>query len=187
MPSRTAVILSCASVPEKRKLTHTALIIRERIINMFRERGIKGERLALVAALTLGQKNMLDPEQKQHFIRAGVMHIMAVSGLHAMILSLFVFRLLFFLKGKLNVVRVVITIVILWAFAFITGLTPSVLRATLMFSFLQAGKIMKRPVNGINSVLASAFVLILDQTIGDIRCGIPPFLFGSHLYYLLLP
>ena len=149
------------SVPEKRKLTHTALIIRERIINMFRERGIKGERLALVAALTLGQKNMLDPEQKQHFIRAGVMHIMAVSGLHAMILSLFIFRLLFFLKGKFNVVRVVITIVILWAFAFITGLTPSVLRATLMFSFLQAGNIMKRPVNGINSVLASAFVLIL--------------------------
>lgn len=148
-------------VPEKRKLTHSALIIREKIINMFRERGIKGERLALVAALTLGQKNMLDPEQKQYFIRAGVMHIMAVSGLHAMILSLFIFKLLFFLKGKLNIVRVVITIVILWAFAFITGLTPSVLRATLMFSFLQAGNIMKRPVNGINSVLASAFVLIL--------------------------
>ena len=149
------------SVPEKRKLTHSALIIREKIIDMFRERGIRGERLALVAALTLGQKNMLDPEQKQHFIKAGVMHIMAVSGLHAVILSLFIFKLLFFLKGRLNIVRIVVTIVILWAFAFITGLTPSVLRATLMFSFLQAGNLMKRPVNGINSVLASAFILIL--------------------------
>ena len=148
-------------IPEHRKLTHTALIIREKIIDMFRERGIRGERLALVAAITLGQKNMLDPEQKQHFIKAGVMHIMAVSGLHAVILSLFVFKLLFFLKGRLNVVRVFITILILWAFAFVTGLTPSVLRATLMFSFLQAGNIMRRPVNGINSVLASAFFLIL--------------------------
>lgn len=149
------------SVPEHRKLRYNALIIRNRIIDMFRERGIKGERLALVAAITLGQKNMLDPEQKQHFIKAGVMHIMAVSGLHAVILSLFIFKLLFFLKGRLSILRVIITISILWLFAFVTGLTPSVLRATLMFSFLQAGNLLKRPVNGINSVLASAFVLIL--------------------------
>ena len=65
------------------------------------------------------------------------------------------------MKGRFNILRITITILILWSFAFVTGLTPSVLRATLMFSFLQAGKLMKRPVNGINSVLASAFILIL--------------------------
>jgi len=149
------------SVPERRKLAHKALIIRENIINMFRKRGIKGERLALVSAITLGQKNMLDPEQKTWFIKAGVMHIMAVSGLHAVILSLFIFKLLFFMKGRLNILRVIITLILLWSFAFVTGLTPSVLRATLMFSFLQAGNLLKRPANGINSVLASAFILIL--------------------------
>jgi competence protein ComEC len=149
------------SIPETRKLTHRALIIREKIINMFRERGIQGERLALVSAITLGQKNMLDPDQKTWFIKAGVMHIMAVSGLHAVILSLFIFKLLFFMKGRLNILRVIITLILLWSFAFVTGLTPSVLRATLMFSFLQAGNLLKRPANGINSVLASAFVLIL--------------------------
>jgi len=148
-------------IPSHRKLIHRALIIREKIINMYKERGLSGERLALAAAITLGQKNMLDPEQKQNFIKAGVMHIMAVSGLHAVILSLFIFNLLFFLKGRLNILRIIVAIVILWAFAFVTGLTPSVLRATLMFSFLQAGTLMKRPVNGVNSVLASAFVLIL--------------------------
>jgi competence protein ComEC len=148
-------------VPVHRKLIHRALIIREKIIQMYRERGITGERLALVAAITLGQKSMLDPEQKLNFIKAGVMHIMAVSGLHAVLLSLFVFYLLFFLKGRFNILRILITILILWSFAFVTGLTPSVLRATLMFSFLQAGTLMKRPVNGINSVLASAFILII--------------------------
>lgn len=149
------------NIPDHRKLAHRALIIREKIISMYRERGITGERLALVAAMTLGQRNMLDPEQKQNFIKAGVMHIMAVSGLHAVILSLFVFSLLFFLKRRFNILRIIITIFILWAFAFVTGLTPSVLRATLMFSFIQAGNLMKRKVNAINSVLASAFVLIL--------------------------
>jgi competence protein ComEC len=148
-------------VPSGRNLIYNALIIREKIIAMYKERGITGERLALVAAITLGQKNMLDPDQKQNFIRAGVMHIMAVSGLHSVILSLFVFNLLFFLKGRFNILRIIITLLILWSFAFVTGLTPSVLRATLMFTFIQAGTVMKRPVNGINSVLASAFVLII--------------------------
>jgi competence protein ComEC len=147
--------------PPHRNLIPRALIMREKIISMFRERGITGQRLALVAAITLGQKSMLEPDQKLNFMKAGVMHIMAVSGLHAVILSLFVFSLLFFMKRRFNIARIIITILILWIFAFVTGLTPSVLRATLMYSFLQAGKLMKRPVNGINSVLASAFVLII--------------------------
>jgi competence protein ComEC len=148
-------------VPKHRKLIHKALILRERIIDMYKERGIAGDRLALVAAITLGQKSMLDADQKNYFIKAGVMHIMAVSGLHTVILSMFVFHILFFLKNRFNVIRILITLMLLWSFAFVTGLTPSVLRATLMFSFLQAGNLMKRPVNGINSVLASGFVLII--------------------------
>lgn len=147
--------------PPRISLKYRALIIRERIIEMYRERGITGERLALVSAMTLGQKNMLDPEQKEIFVKAGVMHIMAVSGLHAMVISLFISKLLFFLIGKLKPYRVIITIVLLWSFAFITGLTPSVLRASIMFSFLETGKLIRRNVNNINSVLASAFIMIL--------------------------
>jgi competence protein ComEC len=149
------------SAPVHRKLIYRALILRDRIIRMYNERGITGERLALVAAITLGQKNMLDADQKSYFIKAGVMHIMAVSGLHTVILSLFVFKVLFFLKGRFNIIRILITLIIVWGFAFVTGLTPSVLRATMMFSFLQAGSLLKRPANGINSVLASALVLML--------------------------
>ncbi len=148
-------------IPGYREFRYRALIIREKLISMYRERGITGERLALVAAIILGQKNMLEPEQKQNFMKAGVMHIMAVSGLHAGILSLFIFNVLFFMKRRLKVLRVILTILILWSFAFVTGLTPSVLRATLMFSFLHAGNLMKRRVNSINSVLASSFILIL--------------------------
>lgn len=148
-------------IPRHRSPAQSALIIRDKIIGMYEERGIKGERLALVAAITLGQKSMLEEEQKQIFIRAGVMHIMAVSGLHVIILSLFVLKLLFFMKGKYQILRILITILFLWTFAFVTGLTPSVLRATLMFTFIQAGNLIDRKVNGVNSVLASAFVLIV--------------------------
>ncbi len=151
----------CHITPERRKLTHKALIIREKIIDMYRNRGITGDRLALVAAITLGQKNLLDNEQKQYFMKAGVMHIMAVSGLHAVILSMFIQYLLFFLKGRFAMVRIILTVLFLWAFAFVTGLTPSVLRATIMVTFIQTGKLLGRNVNSLNSVLASAFFLLL--------------------------
>jgi competence protein ComEC len=147
--------------PKHRKLIHQALITRKRILSMYEQRGIKGDTLAIVAAITLGQKNMLDQEQKLHFMKAGIMHLMAVSGLHAFILSMFVFNLLFFLKRKLEPLRSVIAIFFLISFAFITGLTPSVLRATIMFTFLQGSKHMKRNVNSLNSVFASAFILLL--------------------------
>ena len=100
LPARKDIISHVS--PEHRKLIHRALIIREKIIGMYKERGITGERLALVAAITLGQKNMLDADQKSYFIKAGVMHIMAVSGLHTVILSLFVFNVLFFLKRTIQ-------------------------------------------------------------------------------------
>jgi len=149
------------SRPSHLRLRYRALIIRERIIRMYSERGISDERIGLVAAITLGEKNLLDPEQKQIFIKAGVMHIMAVSGLHAVILSMFIMNMLFFLKGRLEFLRILAAVVLLWGFAYVTGLTPSVLRAALMFSFLQAGRLMKRDVNSINSVLASAMVLLI--------------------------
>lgn len=149
--------------PTKRTLRNHAFIIRNRIVEMFEERGLKGERLALVAAITLGQKSLLDPETKLNFSKAGAMHIMAVSGLNAGILSVFIFNILFFMRGRLGTLRALITIMIIWLFAFITGLSPSVERATLMFSFLQAGKMINRQANGINTVLASGFVMMIIQ------------------------
>ncbi len=148
-------------VPDKRDFRHKALIIRERIIDMYRNRGITGRNLALIAAMTVGEKGLLEQDQKEIFVKAGIMHIMAVSGLHAVVLSMFVFNLLFFLKGRFNILRIIVALLILWSFAFVTGLTPSVMRATLMFSFIQAGNLLKRPANSMNSVMASAFVLII--------------------------
>ena len=147
--------------PEKRKFRYLALIFREKLLNIYRHNGIEGEKLAIIAAITLGEKGLLEPVQKEIFSKAGIMHIMAVSGLHAGIVALLVSWLFFFLRGKLRPIKEVISIASLWVFAFITGLSPSVMRSALMFSFLIAGRLIKRPVNPINSLLASAFVLII--------------------------
>ena len=93
------------------------------------------------------------------FSRSGTMHIMAVSGLHVGMVSLGLSLMLFFLRGRLKVIRTIIIVAALWAFAFITGLTPSVLRATIMFTFLQAGTLLHRQTTAMNTLLASAFIL----------------------------
>jgi len=156
--------------PAKRGLKAKALITREKIIGMFSERGISGQNLATVAAITLGEKKLLEEEHKENFIKAGIMHIMAVSGLHAMILSLVIFKALFFVGGRFRFIRSLAAVVLLWVFAFITGLSPSVMRAVVMFTFLQSGTLLRRPVNSLNSVLASAFFLLLVK---------PSMLFGT--------
>ncbi len=178
--------ISGFSVPEKRKLVHSALIIREKIIDMFRERGIEGDRLALVAAITLGQKNMLDPEQKQYFIKAGVMHIMAVSGLHAVILSLFIFNLLFFLKGRLNILRVsdnpAATMVICFCHR-----THSFGSESYTHVHIPSGReyhektCQSHKLSSCFSIRANTY-----QAIGDLRCRIPALLFCSHFHNQLL-
>jgi competence protein ComEC len=147
-------------VPDgRRNLRELSLIVAHRMIAAFRKAGLRGEELGLVTALTIGDKELLGREHLTSFSRSGAMHIMAVSGLHVGMISLALSWLLFFLRGRLRIIRALIIVPALWGFAFITGLSPSVLRATIMFSFLQAGSLMHRPPSSMNSLLASAFIL----------------------------
>ncbi len=140
-------------------LRERSLVAAQGMIRAFEKAGLQGEELGLVTALTIGDKDLIDKEQLTTFSRSGAMHIMAVSGLHVGMISLGLSFMLFFLRGKFNVMKSVIIITALWGFAFITGMSPSVLRATIMFTFLQAGTLLHRPAPGMNSLLASAFIL----------------------------
>ncbi len=137
----------------------SSLVAAHRMISAFKAAGLDGEELGLVTALTIGDKDLIDKEHLTTFSRSGAMHIMAVSGMHVGMISLGLSFLLFFLRGRLKILKVLIIMTALWGFAFITGMSPSVLRATIMFTFLQAGTLMHRPATSINTLLASAFIL----------------------------
>jgi competence protein ComEC len=119
-----------------------SLVAAHRMISAFKVAGLDGEELGLVTALTIGDKDLIDKEHLTTFSRSGAMHIMAVSGMHVGMISLGLSFLLFFLRGRLQILKVLIIMTALWGFAFITGMSPSVLRAT-----------------SINTLLASAFIL----------------------------
>jgi competence protein ComEC len=143
----------------RRTVRESSLVAARGMTDAFRRAGLQGEELGLVMALTIGDKELLEKDRLTSFSRSGAMHIMAVSGLHVGMISMALSWLLFFLKGRLRWVRSLIIVPALWGFAFLTGMSPSVLRATIMFTFLQAGYLLNRQSSGMNSLLASAFIL----------------------------
>ncbi len=90
------------------------------------------------------------------------MHILAVSGMHVGIIYILLNTILIFSKNKYGkVIKVIIIVISLWLYAFITGLTPSVCRAALMFSFIAIGSIYSKQNNTYNSIFSSAFILLI--------------------------
>jgi len=144
-------------------LKYSALNFRQQIIRTFEKYGISEINAGVLSALTLGYKNKLDEKVRAAYSAAGAMHVLAVSGLHVGIIYL-VLNFIFgwtklFYKG--NNIKYTFIILALWCYAFITGLSPSVMRATLMFSFIAFGQLLNKQINIYNSLAASAFLLLL--------------------------
>lgn len=119
--------------------------------------------MAVASALLVGHKDWLDKETLTAYASTGAMHVLAVSGLHVGIIylvlqRLFNFLLLRFKRGQW--ISAGLQLAGIWLFALITGLSPSVIRAATMFTFVIIGTNLKRPVHVYNSIAASAFLLL---------------------------
>ena len=136
--------------------------IRNCLLDVFNRAGLSGNELAVASALVLGYKADFDDELRQAYSASGAMHVLAVSGLHVgivyMVLATFL-KLTPFIN-RLRWLRALLSLVFLWLFAMITGMSPSVMRATTMFSFIAAGEALDRRAYTYNSIAASAFVLL---------------------------
>jgi competence protein ComEC len=134
---------------------------QRRGLEIFADSPVGEKEYAVLAALTLGNKQWLDDDLRASYVAAGAMHILAVSGLHVGIIMEVLSFLLSFLNKKRRgvVIKNIIIIVCLWLYAGVVGFSPSVMRATVMFSFVLAGQTFYRPLSTYNSLAASAFFL----------------------------
>lgn len=149
--------------PNKVNLQTIADGIRGRLMLYLSNWPIEERERRVAQALLLGYRHDIDRELLADFGNAGVTHVLAVSGLHVGILYLFATKLLFFLGSgrRSELLRSLIILLILWIYALITGLSPSIMRAATMFSFVAIGGAFKRSVSIYNTLLASAFFLLL--------------------------
>ena len=121
--------------------------LRSKIMDQLALQPFGKDELAVIQAILLGYRNDVDKSLGDNYKAAGAMHIMAISGLHiGVILALinFVLRPLNRLpNGKL--IKLVISVLVLWSFAFLAGFSASVLRAVTMFTFLAYALYINRP------------------------------------------
>ncbi len=125
---------------------------------------VSGEReQAIASALVLGVTDGLDNEILSAYSATGAMHVLAVSGLHVSIIYMLLVWLLKPLQRSRwgQWVLAFAGLTLLWAYAFITGLSPSVLRAVTMFSFLAVARPTRQTTNIYNTLAASAFCILM--------------------------
>lgn len=143
-----------------------ALMLREQIVKKFRTWSLEDDVLAIISALTVGDKSKLTREIKATYNAAGVSHILALSGLHIGILSMILSWLFYPLRrvcgGKW--IAGFLIVGLLWGFAFLSGLSPSVIRAVTMFSaYVVASIFSEDRFSGFSALTLTAFIMLIYQ------------------------
>lgn len=153
--------------------------LRTLIIEKLKQASFSEEELSIIQALLLGQRRDISREIYDQYAAAGAVHILAVSGLHVGIILLILNFLLRPLERIKNgrVLKTILLLLLMWGFALLAGLSPSVVRAVSMFSFVAIGMQLKRKTSVMNSLFVSLFILLIIN---------PYFIFqvGFQLSYL---
>ena len=145
------------NIPVVQRAGKRMIEYRERLLQQYQQE-ISPEAYEVVAAMTLGDKSALSQQTKETFNATGASHILAISGLHLGIIYMMVSLLIWGRRWRL--VTQVLTLVLLWAFAFLVGLSPSVVRAAIMltvYGLLSLGYRQKMSIN----VLAFTAIIML--------------------------
>ncbi|MBO4802066.1 MAG: ComEC/Rec2 family competence protein [Bacteroidaceae bacterium] len=142
---------------------HKALAQRSRLLEQYRRTGLQDQTLAIVAAMTLGDRSLLQTDTRELYIEAGASHLLALSGLHLGILT-GVFMLLFtgpLLRSRWRAVLAVMMLFYIWAYVFLAGLPTSLVRAGTMDTIFILASLLHRQTPPINLLLLAAVLLLL--------------------------
>jgi competence protein ComEC len=118
--------------------------------------------LGIAEALLIGYRNDLDSELLNAYANTGVVHIIAISGLHlGLIYAVLVWLLSVIpLVKQSKIIQAVVVILFLWTFSLMTGASASVMRSAVMFTVIIIGKTINRNTSVYNALAASAFLLL---------------------------
>lgn len=119
--------------------------------------------IGIAEALLIGYQEDLDPDLMQAYSRTGVVHIIAISGLHVGIIYAVLWWILSSIPfmHKRTWMKCLSILLFLWIFTLVSGASPSVLRSTVMFSVLLIGKPFDRKLSAFSALLLSAFILLV--------------------------
>ena len=164
-----AAILLFITPPERYAARSAPNRLQQRCYERLCASGLSGDELATVGALTLGYKEELGKELRQRFQASGAAHVLAVSGLHTCILYAVLVGVLT-LGGRVRPMHdnrlgrwalCLLLCAALWGYAWLTGMTPSVVRAVLMLTLYEIGRALYRDSFSLNTIAAAAVLILL--------------------------
>jgi competence protein ComEC len=144
-------------------LKHYALELRNYFTARMKLAGLSGQELAVSEALLLGKSNEIDPNLLASYSASGTLHVLSVSGMHVALLFVVLLKLLAPLEKRKNgkLISYAIQFIVIWFYAFLTGMSPSVLRSVMMLSVIIFGNIIHRKGHLLNTLAASALLLLI--------------------------
>lgn len=137
--------------------------LRKLLLSKIENSTLRNESKGILQALLLAERKAIGEEQIEDYARAGVLHLLALSGLHiGLIVELLLLLLSPFLRFRYgNFFRLTSILVFLWLFAFFVGLPASVVRAVTLFSFLTVGRFIHQGKNTFHLTVVSFLVLLV--------------------------
>jgi competence protein ComEC len=136
-----------------------ALNLRERQVAKYRSLIKNDEAFAVASTLILGYRADLSKETLSAYSKTGTIHALSVSGAHVAIIYVVLDFLFFFLTKNraLRIMKLLLICTLIWGYALLTGLSPSVVRSAIMISILITAKVLSKQTNSYNVLAFSAF------------------------------
>jgi competence protein ComEC len=137
--------------------------LRDRLVEIFKTKITRRQEYGVASALVLGYEDNIDAELINAYSSAGALHVLSVSGMHVAIIFIVLSRMLSWMdKNKwLRHLKFIILLLFIWFYAMLTGFSPAVLRSAMMISVVIIGNWMQKNSNIFNTLIASAFVLLV--------------------------
>ncbi len=136
--------------------------LRDAILNTLRKNIKDSSACGLAEALLVGYRNDVDNNLLQAYSNTGVVHVIAISGLHLGLIYIILMKLTSILvRSKVKkILQPVLVISALWIFTLLSGASASVVRSAVMFTVLALGNLIGRKSHSINTLASSAFILL---------------------------
>lgn len=131
---------------------------------------------AVLGAMLLGEKGLLDGEIKDMYQQNGIIHILAISGLHLSLLGMGFYKILERLRVP-KVVNIILSIMWMYCYGMMTGMGVSVIRAFIMFSMKLAAGLLRRSYDLFTAMTTAALLILIRQ---------PLYLFHSGFLFSLV-
>ena len=138
--------------------------LQEKILNILRTNILNIQSLSIAQALLIGYRKDIDKALLQMYSNTGVIHIIAISGMHLGLIYgilLLVFNKLKQIKFIHKTIRPLIILGIIWIFTLLAGAAPSIARASILFTIILLADILDKKNYSYNTLAVAAIILLM--------------------------